>query len=66
MMINTKYGPMDEVFLDKATPREENEEHIIEAVEYRLKTSGELVHRSAHMTLKSSPETGAASAIGRF
>lgn len=50
MMINTIYGEMDESALERVDQRMENDNEIVEAVEYWL--NGELVHRSVHLTLK--------------
>ena len=48
------YGEMDESVLVKREPVTENDNEIVRATEYYFK--GELVHRSAHVTLKKWPE----------
>jgi len=54
MMITTIYGDMDESLLEKKVyvDRDDENEHTT-ATEYWL--NGELVHRSAHVTLKKMP-----------
>ena len=49
-MITTTKGDMDESFLEKTEGVVDNENEHTEWFEYRL--DGELVHRSAHVTLK--------------
>ena len=49
-MINTTKGQMDENLLEKKQGSEENENEVINWIEYWL--DGELVHRSVNMHLK--------------
>ena len=49
-MITTTKGLMDEALLDKKTGSVDNDNESTTWVEYWLE--GELVHRSAHVTLK--------------
>jgi len=53
-MITTTHGDMDEAFLTKTEGVMDNENEHTTWVEYHL--LNELVHRSAHVTLKRSPE----------
>ena len=53
MMITTTHGPMDESLLEKKTGVIDNENELTTWVEFWL--DGELVHRSAHITLKKMP-----------
>ncbi len=53
MIITTTKGPMDDSFLIKKEGLVDNEDERTTSVEYWL--DGELVHRSAHVTLKTSP-----------
>ncbi len=62
MIINTTKGPMDDSLLEKREGNIDNENETTSWVEYWL--DGELVHRSAHVALKSGFE--AQSDIGRF
>ena len=55
-MINTTKGPMDEKDLIRSDGRDENDNEIVNWVEYRL--SDELVHRSVHVELKELPVSG--------
>lgn len=50
MIISTLKGEMDESLLDKKEGSVDNENEFTTWVEYWL--NGELVHRSAHVTLK--------------
>jgi len=50
MLISTTKGPMDEALLIKSEGVVDNENERTTWVEYRL--GGEIVHRSAHVTLK--------------
>ena len=50
MMVNTIYGEMDEALLEKKIGVIDNDVETTEWAEYYL--DGELVHRSAHITLK--------------
>jgi len=50
MLITTTKGLMDEALLVKKTGEIDNEDERTTWTEYRL--DGELVHRSAHVTLK--------------
>ena len=49
-MITTIHGPMPEEALVKSEGTDENENEIVNWVEYRL--GDELVHRSVHVHLK--------------
>lgn len=72
-MVTTTYGEIEEEYLIKRVGRHDDENETAEWVEYRLRDAlavggeaGELVHRSAHVTLKK-PGTGAeafAAALG--
>ena len=53
MIITTTKGDMDESLLEKKEGSVNNENEYTTWVEYWL--DGELVHRSAHVTLKKSP-----------
>jgi hypothetical protein len=53
MTITTIYGEMDEAGLEKRTGIVDDEREHTTWVEYWLR--GELVHRSAHVTLKQAP-----------
>ena len=53
MLITTTKGDMDDSFLVKSEGTVDNEEERTTWVEYRL--GDELVHRSAHVTLKKMP-----------
>ena len=48
----TEVTQMDESDLLKLEGSNENENEIAQWVQYHLKTTGEMVHRSAHVTLK--------------
>ena len=50
MIVNTKYGPMDDSELQRVDIADEDDNAHYSAVEYYL--NGELVHRSAHVALK--------------
>ena len=52
-MISTIKGEMDETLLEQKTGTVDNDHEYTEWVEYWL--DGELVHRSAHVRLKTSP-----------
>ena len=52
-MVNTIYGEMDEALLEKKEGVFEDDNELTTWVEYWLE--GELVHRSAHVTLKKVP-----------
>ena len=63
MIIPTTKGPMDEALLVKTEGFVDNENEHTTWVEYRL--DGEIVHRSAHVTLKKMPAMfGVAAKIG--
>lgn len=63
MIISTTYGDMDDSLLEKRTGWMDNEIETTSWVEYYQ--SGELVHRSAHVTLKQGNVAGMiAGAIG--
>lgn len=53
MLITTTKGEMDESLLEKKEGIVDNENELTTWVEYWLE--GELVHRSAHVTLKKMP-----------
>jgi len=53
MIIPTTKGPMDEVLLVKSEGVVDNDDEHTTWVEYRL--GDEIVHRSAHVTLKKMP-----------
>ena len=53
MTIRTTKGEMEESLLEKRTGVVDNDNEYTTWVEYRL--GGELVHRSAHVTLKKMP-----------
>jgi hypothetical protein len=53
MLISTTKGPMDDSLLAKTEGVVDNEDERTTWVEYRL--GGEVVHRSAHVTLKKMP-----------
>jgi hypothetical protein len=55
MIVTTTKGNMDDSLLVKKTGSVDNDIEYTEWVEYYL--SDELVHRSAHVTLKTSPFT---------
>jgi len=57
-LVNTTKGEMEESLLEKKTGVEDNENERIDWVEYWL--GSELVHRSAHITLKKYSLTGEA------
>jgi hypothetical protein len=56
MLVTTTKGDMDESLLEKREGTVDNETELTTWVEYWL--DGELVHRSAHVTLKISPSIG--------
>jgi hypothetical protein len=63
MLITTTKGLMEESLLEKRTGGIDNEDERTTWVEYRL--GGEIVHRSAHVTLKKTPAMfGVAAKIG--
>jgi hypothetical protein len=63
MLISTTYGPMDDSLLEKREGVVDNENEYTTWVEYWLGT--ELVHRSAHVTVKKMPALfGEAAKIG--
>lgn len=61
-LITTTKGDMDESLLEKKTGVIDNENEHTEWVEYWL--NGELVHRSAHVTIK--PKISSQSKQGAF
>jgi hypothetical protein len=61
-MVNTIYGEMNESLLEKKEGSVNNDNEFTTWVEYWL--DGELVHRSAHVTLKK--PVSAKTAIGKF
>lgn len=61
-MINTTKGEMDESLLDKRCGVIDNDHERSTWTEYWL--DSELVHRSAHVTLK--PQAAAQSDVGKF
>lgn len=52
-MVNTTLGEMDEALLEKKEGTFEDDNEVATWVEYWK--GGELVHRSAHVTLKKQP-----------
>lgn len=58
MLVNTIYGEMDDSLLEKREGVDEHDNDRVEWVEYWL--NGELVHRSAHVTIKRGPDMFAA------
>lgn len=56
MLVTTTKGEMDESLLEKREGTVDNENELTTWVEYWLE--GELVHRSAHVTLKKMPPMG--------
>jgi hypothetical protein len=62
-MVNTIYGEMDESLLEKKTGVVDNDNEFTTWIEYWL--NGELVHRSAHVTLKK-VSVFSETAIGNF
>lgn len=53
MLVTTTKGEMDDSLLEKREGTVDNENELTTWVEYWLE--GELVHRSAHVTLKKMP-----------
>ena len=53
MLVNTIHGEMDDSLLEKKEGSLDNDVEFTTWTEYWL--DGELVHRSAHVTLKTSP-----------
>jgi hypothetical protein len=53
MLVNTTKGEMDDALLEKREGVVDNENELTTWVEYWL--DGEMVHRSAHVTLKKMP-----------
>jgi cation transport regulator ChaC len=53
MLVTTTKGDMDDALLEKREGTVDNDNELTTWVEYWLE--GELVHRSAHVTLKKSP-----------
>lgn len=60
MLVTTTKGEMDDSLLEKREGSVDNENELTTWVEYWLE--GELVHRSAHVTLKKMPPAGGESA----
>lgn len=56
MLVTTTKGEMDDSLLEKREGTVDNENELTTWVEYWL--DGELVHRSAHVTLKKMPSVG--------
>ena len=56
MIVTTTKGDMDESLLEKREGTVDNDNELTNWVEYWLE--GELVHRSAHVTLKKMPPVG--------
>lgn len=59
-IVTTTYGDMDDALLKCRTGMHEDEDEKAEWIEYRLRTTGELVHRSAHVTVKKLGESATA------
>lgn len=53
MIVNTTKGEMDDSLLEHKAGTVDNDDELTTWTEYWLE--GELVHRSAHVTLKKSP-----------
>jgi hypothetical protein len=53
MLVTTTKGDMDDSLLEKRNGKVDNDNELTTWVEYWIE--GELVHRSAHVTLKKSP-----------
>jgi hypothetical protein len=63
MLVTTTKGDMDDSLLEKLEGTVDNDNEVTTWVEYWL--DGELVHRSAHVTLKKMPPIGGeAASIG--
>jgi hypothetical protein len=63
MLVTTTKGEMDDSLLEKLEGTVDNDNELTTWVEYWL--DGELVHRSAHVTLKKMPPIGGeAASIG--
>lgn len=60
MLVTTTKGEMDDSLLEKREGIVDNENELTTWVEYWL--DGELVHRSAHVTLKKMPSFAGAEA----
>lgn len=56
MLVTTTKGEMDDSLLEKREGTVDNDNELTTWVEYWLE--GELVHRSAHVTLKKMPSIG--------
>lgn len=56
MLVTTTKGEMDDSLLEKREGTVDNENELTSWVEYWFE--GELVHRSAHVTLKKMPPIG--------
>ena len=56
MLVTTTKGEMDDSLLEKREGTVDNDNELTTWVEYWLE--GELVHRSAHVTLKKMPPIG--------
>ena len=61
MIVTTTKGDMDDSLLVKQEGIVDNENELTTWVEYWL--DGELVHRSAHVTLKKMPSIGGETAL---
>jgi hypothetical protein len=61
MLVNTIHGEMDDSLLEKKEGSLDNDIEFTTWTEYWL--DDELVHRSAHVTLKTSPFTALESAL---
>jgi hypothetical protein len=61
MLVNTIHGEMDDSLLEKKEGSLDNDIESTTWTEYWL--NDELVHRSAHVTLKTSPFTALESAL---
>lgn len=56
MLVTTTKGEMDDSLLEKREGTIDNDNELTTWVEYWLE--GEMVHRSAHVTLKKMPSVG--------
>lgn len=64
MLVTTTKGEMDDALLERRSGELDNENELTTWTEYWL--DGELVHRSAHVTLKKMPTFAGAEAASFF
>lgn len=60
----TEVTQMDESELHKLEGGYENENEVVKWTQYHLRTTGDLVHRSAHVHLKTVAAEGAVATFG--